>query len=160
MHLRLSLRIISPLAAVVLASGCASVVNDTMQPLRITTVTSQAIEVKGAACKAENDRGSWSLTSGEMGNVRRSDKDLMIVCTDPSNPDANAHAISRVNAGMFGNIIIGGGIGAVVDHSRGTAYTYPTWMRLEFGKSLVFDRNLQKGDAILEGTSPTATASK
>jgi hypothetical protein len=42
---------------------------------------------------------------------------------------------------MFGNIVFGGGIGAIVDHNRGTGYTYPTWVQLEFGRSLVFDRS-------------------
>ena len=45
---------------------------------------------------------------------------------------------------MFGNIILGGGIGAIIDHNKGTAYTYPTWVQLIFGKSLVFDRSAEK----------------
>jgi hypothetical protein len=32
-------------------------------------------------------------------------------------------AISRANAGMAGNIIFGGGIGAIIDHNKGTAYS-------------------------------------
>ena len=41
---------------------------------------------------------------------------------------------------MFGNILLGGGIGAIVDHSNGSAYNYPDWMKLVMGKSLSFDR--------------------
>lgn len=41
---------------------------------------------------------------------------------------------------MAGNIIFGGGIGAIIDHNKGTAYTYPTWVQLVFGQTLVFDR--------------------
>ena len=45
---------------------------------------------------------------------------------------------------MFGNIILGGGIGAIIDHNKGTAYTYPQWIRLVVGKALGFDRNKDK----------------
>ncbi|WP_295959458.1 hypothetical protein [Rhodoferax sp.] len=32
----------------------------------------------------------------------------------------------------------------IVDHNRGTAYTYPTWIQLVFGKTLAFDRRDEK----------------
>ena len=63
------------------------------------------------------------MKSGAIANVRRSSKDLEIVCIHPANPAAVARASSRVNSGMFGNILLGGGIGAMIDHNRGTAYT-------------------------------------
>jgi len=63
-----------------------------------------------------------------------------VVCKYPDTADAKGTAISRVNAGMFGNILIGGGIGAVVDH----ACTYPGWLQLVFGRALVFDRRDEK----------------
>lgn len=88
--------------------------------------------------------------------VRRSSKDLDILCKHPENPDATARAISRANAGMFGNIIFGGGIGAIIDHNKGTAYTYPTWVQLVFGKTLVFDRTAEKDGQPTPGTEPTA----
>ena len=76
--------------------------------------------------------------------IRRSSKDLDIVCKTAEQNDATGRAISRANGGMFGNIILGGGIGAIIDHNKGTAYTYPTWIQLIFGKSLVFDRSAEK----------------
>ena len=59
---------------------------------------------------------------------------------------------------MFGNIILGGGIGAIVDHNRGTAYTYPTWVQLVFGKTLVFDRTAEKEGQPTPATEPPAAA--
>lgn len=148
------------LGACVVSAGCASVVNETTQPVKVETKTSEGAPVSGADCKLSNDYGTVSIKSGERAQVHRSNKDLDIVCTDPSNPDATARAISRVNAGMWGNIIIGGGIGAVIDHSRGTAYTYPTWVQLVFGKTLVFDRSAEQDGQPVTGTEPApATAS-
>jgi hypothetical protein len=132
-------------AAVAMAmSGCASVMNDTTQGMKIETKTLAGELVTGADCKLTNDYGTATVKSGDSAQVRRSSKDLEIGCVHPQNPNAVARAVSRVNGGMFGNILIGGGIGAIVDHNRGTAYTYPTWVQLVFGKTLVFDRNVEE----------------
>ncbi len=42
--------------------------------------------------------------------------------------------------------------GAIIDHKKGTAYTYPTWIQMIFGKSLVFDRTGQKDGQPVQGT--------
>ena len=136
--------------------GCASVTNDSTHPMKVETKTEAGQVVSGAECKLSNDYGATSLKSGDTVQVRRSSKDLDILCKHPENPDATARAISRANAGMFGNIIFGGGIGAIIDHNKGTAYTYPTWVQLVFGKTLVFDRTAEKDGQPTPGTEPTA----
>lgn len=142
-------------------TGCATVVNDSSHPMKVETKTEAGQAVTGAECKLTNDYGSVGVKSGETVQVRRSSKDMDIVCKHPNNPDANARAISRANAGMFGNIILGGGIGAIIDHNKGTAYTYPTWVQLVYGKTLVFDRTTEKDGQPALGTEPApATAAK
>ncbi len=83
-----------------------------------------------------------------------------ITCVQQGQPDANGRAISRANAGMAGNIIFGGGIGAIIDHNKGTAYTYPTWVQLVFGQTLIFDRRDEKDGAPLAGKTPGIAALK
>ncbi len=144
------------LAVIVACTGCASVMNDSNHPVRIDTKTEAGDLIAGADCKLTNDYGSQSMKSGDTASVRRSSKDLDIACKLPSQPDAVARAVSRANAGMFGNIILGGGIGAIIDHNKGTAYTYPTWIQLVFGKTLVFDRTTEKEGQPLQGTAPEA----
>ncbi len=154
-------------ALVVLAcTGCASVMNETTHPIKVETKSANGDLVAGAECRLTNDYGTTTMKSGETAQIRRSSKDLDIVCKDPQNPEASARAISRANGGMWGNIILGGGIGAVVDHNRGTAYTYPTWMQLVFGKTLVFDRSAEKDgqptvatEAVTTTPTPAAAAS-
>ena len=92
------------------------------------------------------------MKSGDTTQIRRSSKDMDITCKHATNPDATARAISRANAGLAGNIIFGGVIGAVIDHNKGTAYTYPTWIRMVFGKTLVFDRSAEKEGQPVLGT--------
>lgn len=150
------LRTCLSLLLVIACTGCASVMNDSNHPMKIDTKTEGGELIAGADCKVTNDYGTISAKSGETTSVRRSSKDLDIACKHPAQPDAVARAISRANAGMFGNIIIGGGIGAIIDHNKGTAYTYPTWIQLVFGKTLVFDRTAEKEGQALQGTAPEA----
>ncbi len=150
--------------ACVAATGCASVVNQSTQSIKVETRTAAGATVTGAACKLANDRESLSVRSGGTVEVARSGSDMQITCTHPDQPDASARAISRANAGMYGNIIIGGAIGAIIDHNKGTAYTYPTWVQLVFGKAMLFDRNGEKdgepvagivtGDTVASTPSP------
>lgn len=142
------------LFALLILNGCASIVNDSTQPMKLETRTADGKEVQGADCQISNDYGAISAKSGATAQVRRSSKDMDITCKHPANPDAVARAISRANAGLAGNIIFGGGIGAIIDHNKGTAYTYPTWVQLIFGKTLVFDRSNEKDGQPVQGTEP------
>jgi uncharacterized protein YceK len=151
-------RIVTALGAVIVMSGCASVMNDTTQPVKLETAKADGTLVAGADCKWTNDYGTVSGRSGETVQVRRSGKDMDISCKQADNPEATARAISRANAGLAGNILIGGGIGAIIDHTKGTAYTYPTWIRLVFGKSLVFDRSAEKDGQVVQGVEQAASA--
>lgn len=137
---------------VIMSTGCASIVNDSMQPIKVQTQTSSGELFVGAECVAENDYGTVKFTSGDTPSVHRSAKDLSITCRAPAKEDATARAISRANAGLAGNILLGGGIGAIIDHNRGTAYTYPTWIQMMFGKAGVFDRKVEKDGAPVDGT--------
>ena len=145
------------IASCVAFTGCASVLNDVTHPVKVETKSADGTSVNGADCKATNDYGVFNFKSGDTTQIRRSSKDLDIVCKDPKNPDANARAISRANGAMWGNIILGGGIGAVIDHNKGTAYSYPVWMQLAFGKTLVFDRSTEKEGQPTLGVEPVAT---
>ncbi|TFY99828.1 hypothetical protein [Ramlibacter rhizophilus] len=153
-------RTLAACAAVLFATGCASIVNDTNQAMKIETLGADGKAVAGADCTLSNDYGSTTMRSGSTTQVRRSSKDLDISCKDPGKPEAVARAISRANAGLAGNIIFGGGIGAIIDHNKGTAYTYPTWVQLEFGKTLVFDRQHEKEGMPVISASPTNSAAR
>jgi hypothetical protein len=50
---------------------------------------------------------------------------------------------------MWGNIIFGGGIGAIIDHSRGTGYAYSDQMTVIMEKTTLYERD--------SGTSPKAS---
>lgn len=147
-------RAMAGIACAIGLGGCASIVNETTHPMKIETATADGATVAGAECKLVNDYGTMTVRSGETSQVRRSSKDLDITCRHPDNPDAVARAISRANGGMAGNILFGGGIGAIIDHNKGTAYTYPTWVKLVYGKTLVFDRSNEKDGQPVPASDP------
>jgi hypothetical protein len=135
--------------AVLLCGGCASVTQGASHPLRIETVTDAGRMVDGADCTLTNDHAMMTVKSGQSTFVRRSSKDLAVVCTSSGLPDATARLVSRANVGLAGNILFGGGIGAVIDHSTGSAYTYPHWVRLVYGQHAVFDRNDEREGVVM-----------
>ena len=135
----MSIRLFATIACVAL-TGCASITNDVTTPVRFETFNAAGVEVKGADCKLENDYGQQDVKTPATVNVRRSSKDLQITCVKAADPEGRGVAVSRANGGMAGNIIFGGGIGAIIDHNKGTAYTYPQWVQIVMGKLITFDR--------------------
>lgn len=57
--------------------------------------------------------------------------------------DGILKAVSRAAGSMFGNIVFGGGIGALIDHNKGTGYNYPDQLPVKMGTSVVIDRKDQ-----------------
>lgn len=146
------------LAAGVLSfAGCASVINDATHSVRVDVRTATGQSIDGAACVAFNDRGTTAFKSGTSQLVRRSAAQLHFACTYPGLPPALGISTSRANAGLAGNLVVGGLVGAAIDHSQGTGYTYPTWIQMEFGKALLFDRTLEKAGQPVTGYAPGNT---
>lgn len=100
-------------------TGCASVLVDKTQPVKVETLDQNGASVVGAKCDLKNDRGEYSVETPNTVFVRKSYGDLVITCIDKKHGEADGKLISRVGGAVFGNIILGGGIGAIVDSSRG-----------------------------------------
>jgi hypothetical protein len=144
-------------ALVVLCSGCASVTQGTTHTLRIEAETAQGQVIDGADCELSNDQGTMTARSGSSTIVRRSSKDMEIRCIRVGLPDASARLVSRANAGLAGNVILGGAIGAMLDHSSGAAYTYPTWIKLVFGEHATLDRRDEREGLALAAAPGSTT---
>lgn len=138
-----------------LSTGCASITKDSNQPVQIETYSKENKLVSGAKCTAKNERGEWTTTSSGTVNVHRSGQNLVVVCDKEGEASGNGTVISRANGGMFGNILFGGGIGAIIDHNKGTAYSYPDWIRVILGDNLVFDRKNNKDNEVMLGQPAT-----
>lgn len=132
-------------------TGCASITNGTTQTMKIETLTQAGQALPGAECRLSNDKVASRAVSGRSAQVRRSGSDLMVQCTLAGQPMASGQAVSRANAGLAGNLLLGSALGAAIDVGTGAAYTYPTWIRLVFGEDRLFDRSGHRDDGPVVG---------
>lgn len=131
---------------VALSSGCASITGSEIQNLALSVKNEKNEAVTDAKCTLKNDKGSWQASSPAFVDVRRSAEDLLVECKKEGAGDGFLRAISRAAGGMFGNIIFGGGIGAIIDHSKGTGYNYPDNLPIVMGQSNTVDRATQNAE--------------
>ncbi len=120
------------------ASGCASITQSETQALALTaTYQNKPVEPE---CRLANDKGSWNSKAPANVTVRKSAEDLEVTCTMDGMPNGILKAISRAAGSMWGNIIFGGGIGAIIDHNKGTGYDYPNQLPVKMGEAVVIDK--------------------
>jgi hypothetical protein len=128
------------LAGTAVFSGCATVVGDTTQSIRVETLLADGTEVRGAECELVNKFGNFRVTTPGSVSVRRSAGDLRVTCRKDGEGEARGVSVSRTNPVMLGNIIIGGVVGSAIDHAGGAGYVYPQWVQVVMGKQLKFDQ--------------------
>jgi hypothetical protein len=116
--------------AMMFGSGCATITTGTNQSLSLET-RHRGQQVAGAACKLSNDKGTWFVTTPGSVVVSRAYGDMAINCTHERYSAGSMIVGSSTKAMAFGNIIIGGVIGAAVDIGTGSAYDYPSLITLE-----------------------------
>jgi hypothetical protein len=121
-----------PVLALLVLSGCASMTGTTGQSVSVET-RQQAQQVSGANCELTNSKGKWYVTTPGSVQIRRSNDDLIVICTKEGLEPGRATVTSDTKGSMFGNILLGGGIGAIVDHNSGAAYEYPTLIQIMMG---------------------------
>ena len=135
----------------VLSTGCSTNSGSaTSQPRSLPTVAADGQHVDGAKCDMTNDEGTWFVTTPGSTTVRRSNKDLQVICRKAGVDVGSANVVSRTKGNMYGNILLGGGIGAIIDHNNGSAYEYPALIKIFMG------RMNQKIDEKTEAVAKTA----
>lgn len=127
------MRIYTPVIGV---SGCASITGNTIQSVSVQTVDKTGQELSGAACELTNNKGKWFVKSPGSVSIGRSNDDLQVLCNKDNHDPGRASVVSATKAAMFGNIILGGGIGAIVDHTSGAAYEYPAFFQVKMGETI------------------------
>jgi hypothetical protein len=134
------------LAVAALSTGCASVTGGNTQKMYVQARTADGAAVDAADCTLSNDKGSWRVRSPGDSTIVRSNRAMEVRCEKPSLQQGIVSVESGTRAAMFGNILIGGVIGAVVDHTSGAAYEYPEHVRVVMGRTSTF--------SLPRGTSP------
>jgi len=114
-----------------LTSGCASITGTSHQRIAVQTLGPEGREVRDAACKLVNSKGKWLVNSPGSVTVTASNDDMQVLCEKQGIAPGKASVVSRIKGAMFGNIFIGGGIGAIVDYGTGAGYEYPPFIQVQ-----------------------------
>jgi hypothetical protein len=120
-HGSMNMSSIAAVAALGIAvSGCATIVTGTSQSVAITTPPTT-----GAECVLSGKEGNRTVVSPGATRVEKSKEDIAVHCSKPGWQDAEATIPSHFQGWTFGNIAIGGLIGAGVDAATGAMHKYP-----------------------------------
>lgn len=113
-----------------LLSGCATITSGTSQAVNVVTEK----DIQDAKCELTDKKGGkWFVPSTPgSATVRKGDGPLSIVCKKAGYKTANLIVDESLVPAIFGNILLGGGIGILVDAASGAAQQYPdqilVWM--------------------------------
>jgi len=107
-------------AVLFLSSGCASIVSGHNQSLSVETPGCTP-----ANCQLTNTKGSWFVITPGTVVVHRAYGDLTVECKKDGVQPIARDIKSSTKGMAFGNILLGGVIGAGVDIGTGAAYDYP-----------------------------------
>jgi len=107
--------------------GCATVMEGTGQSVAVAT------NPPGATCSIDREGvrlGQVASTPGSI-HIDKSGKDLQVSCSKDGYRPATIAQSPHFTGTTFGNILIGGGIGAIVDASTGANYEYPAQISMD-----------------------------
>ena len=131
-----------PFFLLLLLANCASITGESNQPISVTVKDSKGTTLRDVNCVVVNDKGAYEIVAPGFVNIQRSAADVTITCKKNGYPDGLAKAISRARGNRWGNVILGGGIGAIIDHSKGTGYAYSDQMVVTMGKTTLYDKKM------------------
>ena len=93
-----SARLLGIAAATVLIAGCATLTNDPHQQIEFIAPGCKNVEVH---CTAQNKRGVWAFDAPATVDIRRSDDNLSIRCTNPD----GSQSVQSVPSKLGGKIV-------------------------------------------------------
>ena len=132
--------------------GCASITGTTNQNISVQTKESTGAELVGASCELINKKGKWFITTPGTVGISRSNDDIQVSCMKDGYLQGEQGIVSDTKGMMFGNIIFGGGIGAIIDHNSGAAYEYPSVIQI------VMSRIVKTTDTVISSLTTTIAA--
>lgn len=111
------------LAFVFYTSACASIVGDETQPVSVDTP-----KCPQASCRLTNSQGTYFVKSTpETVVVNKAYSDMTMTC-EKGDKSANSVHMSKANGATYGNILLGGIPGALIDGGSGAGYDYPAYL--------------------------------
>ena len=106
--------------AAALLAGCASMTRELDQPIGLAAPGCS----KPVMCTFTNKKGTWTAQAPGMISIRRSDDPLRVACESAGRLWQDEIEGQR-GGRAWGNLILGGGIGAIVDANTDAHWDYP-----------------------------------
>lgn len=111
------------LVFLILTSGCASMIGDDTQPVSIDTP-----QCPTASCRMTNSQGTYFVKSTpETVVINKAYSDLNVTCEKEGETADSVH-VSKANGATYGNILLGGLPGALIDGGSGAGYDYQSYL--------------------------------
>lgn len=111
------------LAFMFFTSGCASMIGDDTQPVSIDTP-----QCPTASCRMTNSQGTYFVKSTpETVVINKAYSDLNVTCEKDGKTADSIH-VSKANGATYGNILLGGLPGALIDGGSGAGYDYQSYL--------------------------------
>lgn len=145
--------------AAALSSGCASLTNNTTQPIVVSTTCGDQ-PIHGATCRIINAHGSWTVVSTPASvMVRKAPSDMAIDCKMPQSTAMPVVAESHATTGAWGNLLVGGIPGFGFDAYQDAAWKYDTNVVIDMCKGVParMSQALQSSTAVSAIPDPTAS---
>ena len=105
--------------------SCASIFSEKSQPISVNTG-----DVKGATCELFNGKGRYIVNSPGTLVIGQSCDDLNYICRKKGYNEIKGTIAFNHKGSTAGNLILGGGIGYLVDVGTGAACKYPETLSL------------------------------
>ena len=113
-------RFVALVALGLLSTACSTLTKDSHVPINLSFSDNSA-----GNCDLQNKRESYEVEIPGTENIRRSDDALRYDCKTKDGRPAKGSIPSKIGNSMAGNIILGGGIGAVIDATNDYHREYP-----------------------------------
>jgi hypothetical protein len=121
--MKVNLKLLTAAVAASLLTGCASLLSEDVQELRVTLLCRQ--RPVAVSCTATNDLGRWQFSSPGTVLVLNDTSTLDITCRGGSTPRFTVSVPPMPSWTMAGNLLAGGLVGAAVDAYSGVGMKYP-----------------------------------
>ena len=117
------IRIILLISSLLFLSNCASIMSDSVQAISVDTPN-----CRSAKCTLNNSNGVYFVqsTPGTV-SVEKAFGDLTVTCEKDGQTFTSTHQ-SKANVATYGNILLGGIPGALIDGGSGKGYDYPNYI--------------------------------
>ena len=110
------------LAMALALPACSTVTTGTSQPFTVNTA-----ELEGAKCDLVDSKGTrWTITSTpDTREITKGDGPLTVTCSKSGYKTASVTVEEYFAGATLGNVLLGGGVGLIVDAASGAAQEYP-----------------------------------